>query len=265
MRYLILPILLLSSFVSMAQELVDFDNGQVADAEEINSNFEVLDNKILALEELDTVYNITMIPSSAFVLDLEERVKGHSQSVSLPSLQAGYDFLTWGSSIFNSSGTYVHLQLMKKTRWLDANYSSEQHVLCDPENDIGFIPVEMSYILSNGSDLLAFKTQTAEQSAVVTNTDASVMCVRSDSGGLRLERFGNFELVNRQGRFACATVTDPIVEYVVLNDSASRDRTIDLYGISATGSINGVLYSATDTAASGLPATGSIQVPQTCD
>lgn len=263
MRYLLLP-LLLTSFASMAQELVEFDNGQVADADDINSNFEVLDNKISALEELDTVY-ITKIPSSAFVLDLEERVKGYSQSVSLPSLQAGYDFLTWGSSIFNSSGTYVHLQLMRKTRWLDGNYSSEQHVLCDPENDIGFIPVEMSYILSNGSDLLAFKTQTAEQSAVVTNTDASVMCVRSDSGGLRLERFGNFELVNRQGRFACATVTDPIVEYVVINDSASRDRTIDLFGISATGSINGVLYSATDTATSGLPTTGSIQVPQTCD
>lgn len=264
MRYLILPILLLSSFVSMAQELVDFDNGQVADAEEINANFEVLENKISALEGLDTAY-ITKIPASAFALDLQERVKGFSQSVTLPSLQAGYDFLTWGSSIFNSSGTYVYLQLMRKTRWLDANYSSEPHVLCDPENDIGFIPVEMSYILSNGSDLVAFKTQTAAQSAEVSNVDASVMCVRSDSGGLRLERFGNFEVVNRQGRFACATVTAPFSEYVVFNDSASRERAIDLFGISATGSINGVLYSATDTAASTIPMTGSIQVPQTCD
>ena len=264
MRYLSLLILLTTSLSSLAQDLVEFENGQSADADEINANFEVLENKISALEGLDTAY-ITKIPASAFALDLQERVKGFSQSVALPSLQAGYDFLTWGSSIFNSSGTYVHLQLMRKTRWLDGNYSSEQHVLCDPENDIGFIPVEMSYILSNGSDLLAFKTQTAAQSAEVTNTDASVMCVRSDSGGLRLERIGNFELVNRQGRFACATVTDPIVEFAVLNDSASRDRTIDLFGISATGSINGVLYSATDTAASTIPMTGSIQVPQTCD
>ena len=180
MRYLSLLILLTISLSSLAQDLVEFENGQSADADEINANFEVLENKISALEGLDTAY-ITKIPASAFVLDLQERAKGFSQSVSLPSLQAGYDFLTWGSSIFNSSGTYVHLQLMRKTRWLDANYSSEQHVLCDPENDIGFIPVEMSYILSNDSDLVAFKTQTAAQSAEVSNVDASVMCVRSAS------------------------------------------------------------------------------------
>ena len=71
----------------MAQDLVEFENGQSADADEINANFEVLENKISALEGLDTAY-ITKIPASAFALDLQERVKGFSKSVALPSLQA---------------------------------------------------------------------------------------------------------------------------------------------------------------------------------
>ena len=46
MRYLLLTLLLIFPSLSSAQELHTFSNGEVADAEKINENFEVLKSEI---------------------------------------------------------------------------------------------------------------------------------------------------------------------------------------------------------------------------
>ena len=50
MRYLLLTILLILADMAPAQELVEFENGQVADANEINQSLNFLLDKIVALE-----------------------------------------------------------------------------------------------------------------------------------------------------------------------------------------------------------------------
>ena len=51
MRHLILPFLLIFHAFASAQELHTFSNGEVADASEVNANFEALRQKIISLEE----------------------------------------------------------------------------------------------------------------------------------------------------------------------------------------------------------------------
>lgn len=51
MRFALAVLLMLSSPALISQELVEFENGQVADADELNGNFEALRQQILALEE----------------------------------------------------------------------------------------------------------------------------------------------------------------------------------------------------------------------
>ena len=52
MRSFLLIFSLFSSLLSTAQDLVEFENGQVADADDMNSNFQILDERLANMEAL---------------------------------------------------------------------------------------------------------------------------------------------------------------------------------------------------------------------
>ena len=66
MRYLLLTLLLIFPVLASAQELVEFENGQVADADDINSSLNFLLKKIEALET-----RVLALEPSEYSLDLD--------------------------------------------------------------------------------------------------------------------------------------------------------------------------------------------------
>jgi hypothetical protein len=70
MRHILLPLLLLFSNPLLAQELVEFENGQVADADELNQSLNFLLDKIVALEA--RVLALEPLDVANYSLDLDE-------------------------------------------------------------------------------------------------------------------------------------------------------------------------------------------------
>ena len=72
MRYLLLPLLLIFPLLVSAQELHTFSNGEVADADEINANFQALHNEVTELRELLS----TFLTELLFDVTLDGEIEG---------------------------------------------------------------------------------------------------------------------------------------------------------------------------------------------
>lgn len=264
MKRLLLPILLLFPLTPSAQQLHSFSNGEVADAEKINENFSVLNNDISKLESSELLF-ISTFPSSEFELDFGLTKRGASQTLTLPSSPDGFDLAFWGATIFLLPDGYFSANVMGKWRWATANFSDQLHSLCQPDRDVGFIPLEASYVMSHGTDIIALRTSTASISANTADTSGSVACVKiKASGDYEFNLHMNYQIANGHGRFACAQIIEQIGQTLTLAKEGSEENMIDLYGINVTGSIGDVRFSAVNQNADESNFFGKLNIPASC-
>ena len=264
MKYLLLLFLLSFPALASAQQLHTFSNGEVADAEKINENFSVLNNDISKLESSELLFTSTF-PSSEFELDFGLIKRGASQTLTLPSSPEGFDLAFWGATVFLLPEGYFSANVMGKWRWANENFSDQLHSLCQADRDVGFIPLEASYVMSHGTEIIALKTSTASISANTADTSASVACVKiKASGEYEFNLRMNYQIVNGHGRFACAEIIEPIGQSLILAEEGMEENTIDLFGINVTGSIDGVRFSAVNQNEDESAFFGRLKIPASC-
>lgn len=265
MKHLLLSFLLSFPALTSAQELQTFSNGEVADAEKINENFSVLTNDITDLKSLGLLYTSTF-PSSEFELDFSQRERTSIQTIGLPPSPEGFDLAFWGANNYVLPEGSFSANVMGKWRWANENFSDQLHSLCRADRDIGFIPLEASYVISHGANIIVLKTSTAAASADVEDTSASVACLKiKSSGEYEFNLYMNYEIVNGHGRFACASMVEPVRFSFVLAEEGKEADTLDLYGINVTAIMGGLSFSATSKQASENAFFGKIKVPASCE
>ena len=265
MKHLLLSFLLSFPALTAAQELQTFSNGEVADAEKINDNFSALTNDITDLKSLGLLYTSTF-PSTEFELDLSQRGRASTQTIGLPASPEGFDLAFWGASNYILPEGSFSANVMGKWRWANENFSDQLHSLCQADRDVGFIPLEASYVISHGANIIALRTSTAAASADVEDTSASVACLKiKPSGEYEFNLYMNYEIVNGHGRFACASMVEPVRFSIVLAQEGKEADMVDLYGINVSAIMSGLSFSATNKQASENAFFGKINVPASCE
>ena len=265
MKHLLLSFLLSFPALTAAQELQTFSNGEVADAEKINDNFSALTNDITNLKSLGLLYTSTF-PSTEFELDLSQRGRASTQTIGLPASPEGFDLAFWGANNYILPEGSFSANVMGKWRWANENFSDQLHSLCQADRDVGFIPLEASYVISHGANIIALRTSTAAASADVEDTSASVACLKiKPSGEYEFNLYMNYEIVNGHGRFACASMVEPVRFSIVLAQEGKEADMVDLYGINVSAIMSGLSFSATNKQASENAFFGKINVPASCE
>jgi hypothetical protein len=264
MKYLLLSFLLGFPTLTSAQEFQTFSNGEVADAEKINDNFSALKNDIADLQSLGPLYTSTF-PSTEFELDLSQRRRGSIQTIGLPASPEGFDLAFWGTNNYELPEGSLSANVMGKWRWANENFSDQLHSLCQADRDIGFIPLEASYVISHGANIIALRTSNAAASESLEDTSASVACVKiKPSGEYEFSLYMNYEIVNSHGRFACASVVEPVRFSSVLAQEGKEADMVDLFGINVTATIDGLGFSVTSKQVSENTFFGKINIPASC-
>jgi len=251
--------------LTFAQVPNTFENGNVADADAVNANFQNLDNRVQTLEAEGAVTSV--LPEGAFELRFGSLISRQLRSISLQVPVPGTDTINFGSAVFAVDGIPISLEVTSRSRTVTANaIDTPLHTLCDPEVHVAFLPVELSSIYSSGRDILALASQTVEESSDASNTEASILCLRPYGEGLfESTVFSNLRLVNGQGRFACAQIASGGQFSYVINAEDGLPRA-DLFGTDVSFVEDGVLYAGSVIGEFIDPVLSErvVQVPATC-
>jgi hypothetical protein len=206
------------------------------------------------------------LPGAAFDLDWQNEKSSNNRLFVFPEVVGRYDQAGFGTTMFSSQSGDLWFETTSRSGWKDSDFVPGEHILCDPNIHVGFLPIQGSVILTNGRDVLALRSQTAAESARRDNEQATGACLRPKAGGgFESTLFSTYTIANGHGRFECAELVRPFTRVEVTNSEGATPQ-IDLFGIETTLRLDGdlMIRSTAVDEYSDVPLSGLIHVPQAC-
>ena len=207
------------------------------------------------------------LPGAAFDLDWQNRKTGNTRLFVFPEAVGRHDQAAFGTQTYSSQAGDLWFEYTDRSGWKDSDFVPGEHILCDPNIHVGFLPIQISVILANGNDILALRSQTAAESARRDNEQATGACLKPKTGGgFESTVFLHYTIANGHGRFECAELVRPFTNITIVN-AEDRAPRIDLFGISTTLRLDGDLIFGSNDAEEyrqDEPFDGLIHVPQAC-